>query len=65
MPDPAPRPPAVRRLGGAAAALGGLILFGYTLQETGLAAVADGFRRVGFAFFTIVVLSGLRFAVRS
>lgn len=65
MPDPAQRPPAARRLGGAAAALGGLILFAYTLRETGLATVADGFRRVGFAFFTIVLLSGLRFAARA
>jgi hypothetical protein len=65
MPDPAPRPPAVRRLGGAAAALGGLVLFAYTLRETGLATVVDGFRRVGFTFVAIVVLSGLRFGARA
>jgi hypothetical protein len=65
MPDPAPRPPVARRLGGAAAALAGLALFAYTLRETGLTTVVDGFRRVGLAFFVIVVLSGLRFAARA
>ena len=65
MPDFAPRPPAARRLGGAVAAVGGLALFAYTLRETGLATVIDGFRRVGVAFVVIVVLSGLRFAARA
>ncbi len=65
MPDPASRPPAARRLGGAALPSAGLALFAYTLRETGLDTVADGFRRVGLAFLAIVVLSGLRFAVRA
>src|SRR5688572_20372727 len=65
MPAPASRPPAVRRLGGAVAALGGLALFAYTLRETGLDTVLDGFRRVGLAFVVIILLSGLRFAVRA
>jgi hypothetical protein len=65
MSDHAPRPPAVRRLGGALAAVGGLVLFAYTLQQTGLDTVVDGFRRVGAAFALIVVLSGLRFAARA
>ncbi len=65
MPDFAPSPPALRRLGGLAAAVGGLALFAWTLRETGLTTVADGFRRVGVAFLAIVVLSGLRFAVRA
>jgi len=65
MPDPAPRPPAARRLGGAVAAIGGLALFAYTLRQTGLDTIAGGFRRVGLAFLAIVVLSGLRFAVRA
>ncbi|WP_396626221.1 lysylphosphatidylglycerol synthase domain-containing protein [Luteitalea sp.] len=65
MPPPAPRPPASRRLGGAAAALGGILLFGYTLQQTGLDTVAGGFARVGWAFVWIVVLGGLRFAARA
>lgn len=47
------------------AAAGGLVLFGWTLRETGLDTVADGFRRVGLAFLAIVALSGLRFAVRA
>ena len=66
MPTAAPRPPAVRRrLGGAVAALGGLILFAYTLRQTGVETIADGFARVGAAFLLILLLSGLRFAVRA
>jgi len=65
MPNPAPRLPAARRLGGAAAALGGPALFAWTLRETGLDTVADGFGRVGLAFVAVVALSGLRFAVRA
>jgi Lysylphosphatidylglycerol synthase TM region len=65
MPDTAPRLPAARRLGSAAAALGGLALFAWTLRETGLDTVADGFGRVGLAFVVIVALSGLRFVVRA
>jgi hypothetical protein len=65
MPDPVSRPPAARRLGGAAAAVGGLALFAYTLHETGLTTVVMGFRRVGLAFLVIVILSGLRFAARA
>jgi hypothetical protein len=65
MPEPISRQPAFRRLGGAAAALGGLALFAWTLRETGLDTVADGFGRVGLAFLVIVLLSGLRFAARA
>ncbi len=65
MPQHVARPPLARRLGGAAAALGGLVLFAYTLRETGLETVALGLRRVGLAFLPIVVLSGLRFAARA
>lgn len=65
MTDTASRPPAARRLGGAAAAVGGLVLFAYTLRQTGLDTVAEGFARVGVAFVGILVLSGLRFAARA
>jgi pimeloyl-ACP methyl ester carboxylesterase len=65
MPEPPSRPPAARRLGSAAAAVGGLFLFAYTLRETGVETVADGFRRVGSAFAVILLLSGLRFAARA
>lgn len=47
------------------AAIGGLVLFAYTLRQAGLDTVVDGFRRVGGAFAVIVVLSGLRFAARA
>lgn len=65
MPDPVPRSPTVRRLGSAAAAVAGLALFAYTLRQTGLDPVIDGFRRVGMAFLVIVLLSGLRLAARA
>lgn len=65
MPAPAPRPPAARRLGHAAAAIGGLALFAYTLRTTGLDTVVVGFRRVGWVFIVILLLSGLRFALRA
>lgn len=45
--------------------MGGLALFAWTLRQTGLETVADGFGRVGLAFVAIVVLAGLRFAVRA
>lgn len=41
------------------------MLFAYTLRQTGLDTVADGFRRVGGAFAVIVLLSGLRFLLRA
>ncbi|BCS31887.1 hypothetical protein TBR22_A10900 [Luteitalea sp. TBR-22] len=47
------------------AALGGVLLFGYTLRQTGLDTIASGFARVGWAFVGIVALGGLRFAVRA
>ncbi|HTU99473.1 MAG TPA: lysylphosphatidylglycerol synthase domain-containing protein [Luteitalea sp.] len=66
MSSAAPRPPAVRRrLGGAVAAVGGLLLFAYTLRQTGVDTIADGFARVGSAFVVIVALSGLRFLLRA
>jgi hypothetical protein len=65
MPAPASRPPAARRLGHAAAAIGGLALFAYTLREAGVETVAIGFRRVGWVFLVVLLLSGLRFAVRA
>lgn len=47
------------------AAVGGLLLFGYTLHRTGLAPVVEGFQRVGSVFLVILVLSGLRFVLRA
>lgn len=47
------------------AAIGGLCLFGYTLHRTGLSPIVEGFQRVGSVFLVIVVLSGLRFALRA
>jgi hypothetical protein len=53
------------RVGSVLAAVFGLALFAYTLRETGLEPVLEGFRRVGAAFLLIVVLSGLRLAARA
>ena len=41
------------------------MLFAWTLRQTGVETVADGFGRVGLAFLAIVVLAGLRFAARA
>lgn len=50
---------------GLVAALLGLVLFAYTVQETGLRPIAEGLRRVGAGFLLILLLSGLRFWVRA
>lgn len=50
---------------GLVAALLGLVLFAYTVQQTGLRPIADGLRRVGAGFLVILLLSGLRFWVRA
>lgn len=66
-PPPAPVAPRPRRWRASrlvAAALG-LALFAYTLRETGADEVANGFRRVGWAFLVILALSGLRLAARA
>lgn len=47
------------------ATIGGLALFGYYLQEAGVAEVAGRIRQLGWMFALILVLSGLRFAARS
>ena len=47
------------------ATIGGLALFGYYLQEAGVAEVAGRIRQMGWAFASVLVLSGLRFAARS
>ena len=47
------------------ATIGGLALFGYYLQEAGVAEVAGRIRQMGWAFALVLVLSGLRFAARS
>lgn len=65
MTAPSPTRRARWRLGSLVAALLGLVLFAYTLRETGAAEVVDGFRRVGAAFLVILALSGLRLAARA
>jgi hypothetical protein len=50
---------------GLVAALLGLILFAYTVRQTGLQPIAEGLRRVGAGFLIILLLSGLRFWVRA
>jgi hypothetical protein len=57
-------PPRVSPTGVAGAILG-VLLFAYTLRQTGLAPIAEGIRRVGLGLVVIVVLAGLRFATRA
>ena len=49
---------------GIAAALGGLALFAWTLQRTGLDPVYEGIRKVGYGFVVILAFAGLRFLMR-
>jgi uncharacterized membrane protein YbhN (UPF0104 family) len=51
--------------GGVAAAVCGLLLFAWTVRETGLDTILDGIRRVGAGFLAILFLSGVRFVGRA
>src|SRR4051812_15859319 len=48
-----------------ASALGGLLLFGYATRRAGIDNILDGIRRVGWGLVPILLLAGLRFAVRA
>jgi len=50
---------------GVVGAVLGVLLFAYTLRQTGLAPIGEGIRRVGLGLIVIVVLAGLRFATRA
>ena len=68
MTPPNGAPPAVSRwrmAGGLAATVGGLALFWYVLRQAGVGDVVAGVRNLGWAFGLVLLLSGLRFTVRS
>ena len=68
MTPPPGAPPPVSRwrvAGGLAATGGGLVLFWYALRQAGVGDVAAGIRNLGWAFGLVLLLSGLRFTVRS
>lgn len=48
-----------------AAALGGILLFAYSIDSVGWTNVVEGIRRVGWGFVPILILSGLRFVLRA
>ena len=48
-----------------AAALGGLVLFAYSVRRAGVGEILDGVRRVGWGIVPILLLAGLRFLVRA
>lgn len=52
-------------LGGVLAAVAGLALFIYFLRRAGVAEVAEGVRRLGWAFVIVVALGGVRFLIRA
>ena len=52
-------------LGGVLAAVVGLALFIYFLRRAGVVDVADGVRRLGWAFVVVVALGGVRFLIRA
>ena len=66
-PPPGATPPVSRWrvAGGLAATGGGLVLFWYALRQAGVGDVAAGIRNLGWAFGLVLLLSGLRFTVRS
>jgi hypothetical protein len=55
----------MRKLLTAAAALGGAALFAYAVRRAGVDEIVDGVRRVGSGMAVILLLGGLRFAVRA
>ena len=66
MSPPTPSAASVRlRAGGVLAAIGGLALFVYFVQGAGVADVAAGIRRIGWAFLLILALGGLRLLARA
>ena len=64
-PQPGGRKPRRVTPGSVAAALFGAVLFALTLRQTRLDEVVAGMQSVGWGFLLIVVLSGLRLAVRA
>ncbi|MSO45964.1 MAG: hypothetical protein EXQ59_04265 [Acidobacteria bacterium] len=54
-----------RRLLTAACTLGGAALFAYVVRRTGVAEILGGIQRVGWGLAAILVLAGLRFALRT
>jgi hypothetical protein len=50
---------------GVVVAAAGLVLFAWSVRQTGVATIADGIERVGAGFLAILALSGLRFWVRA
>lgn len=54
-----------RRLLTLAGAAAGCVLFAYAIQRAGVTEILDGIRRVGWGLAAILVLGGLRFAVRA
>jgi hypothetical protein len=62
---PARRTSTRLRIASLVAALGGAILFAWSLQHAGTAAVVDGFRRVGGGIIVVIVLGGVRALVRT
>ena len=54
-----------RFIGGAIAALAGLVLFAFAIRDVGWSDVAAGIRRVGWGLLPILALSGVRFVIRA
>jgi glycosyltransferase 2 family protein len=54
-----------RQLVSIAAALGGLVLFGWAARRAGVSEIIDGIRRVGWGLIPILAIAGLRFVVRA
>ena len=62
---PAAAPPRFRFGLGLLTAAGSLLLFWYFVRQAGVGDIAAGVRNLGWTFGVVLLLSGLRFAVRS
>jgi lysylphosphatidylglycerol synthase-like protein len=63
MPDSRPRRPLT--LAGVLTTAGGVLLFVWWIQRVGLGEIRSGFRQIGWGLLLIVMLGGLRFALRA
>lgn len=54
-----------RYVAGAAAALGGAVLFAFAIRDVGWFEVVAGIRRVGWGLLPVLALAGLRFVIRA
>src|SRR5690242_7989392 len=60
-----PRGPSTLRVGAGLGAIGGALLFAWSIRAAGPGAVVDGVRRLGIGFIVVVLLGGVRQCLRT